>query len=126
MKRRCLHPSHKYYDRYGGRGIKVCERWVNSYANFLSDMGRRPSKKHSLDRIDNNGDYELSNCRWTLCVIQIRNREISKKIDWQGKLITIGELAEKSKIPYKILFYRLRQGWDLEKALNTEYLPTSR
>lgn len=64
MKRRCLDEKNNHYGSYGGRGIIVCDRWLNSYENFLADMGRAPSPKHSLDRKDNDGNYEPDNCRW--------------------------------------------------------------
>jgi hypothetical protein len=73
MRQRCSNPNYHAYARYGGRGIKICERW-NSYEAFLADMGRRPSGRRSLDHINNNGNYEPSNCRWATIVQQMRNR----------------------------------------------------
>lgn len=76
MRGRCSNPNNHKYSRYGGRGIKVCERW-NSYENFLDDMGRKPSPQHSLDRINVHGDYEPSNCRWLGPKGQYWNRQDS-------------------------------------------------
>jgi len=72
MRQRCLNPNNKNYDRYGGRGITICDRW-QIFENFLKDMGN-PLPKHSLDRIDNNGNYEPSNCRWTTADVQSYNK----------------------------------------------------
>jgi hypothetical protein len=76
---RCENPNGEYYRDYGGRGIKVCARWRKSYPNFLADMGRKPTRAHSLDRYPNNdGDYEPSNCRWATAVEQQNNRRDSE------------------------------------------------
>lgn len=73
MIERCTNPTYRDYSYYGGRGIKVCERWRNSFQTFLEDMGVRPEGM-SLDRVDNDGDYEPSNCKWSTTVEQRRNR----------------------------------------------------
>ena len=78
MKDRCYNQNNPAYHNYGGRGIKVCDRWLHSFGNFLDDMGKRPDSSYSLDRIDNNGDYEPDNCRWTTSEEQGRNQRTFK------------------------------------------------
>lgn len=78
MKKRCYNNKEQNYKYYGGRGIKVCDRWKDSFVNFYEDMGKKPSKNHSLDRIDVDGDYSLSNCRWADQTEQCRNQRLRK------------------------------------------------
>lgn len=116
MHARCYSDTCISYPHYGARGIKVCERW-QSFENFLDDMGPKPSRKHSLDRKDNDGDYTPENCRWATKVEQMNNRTNSRWLEHDGKRMTLAQWARELGITEAALESRLRKGWPLERAL---------
>lgn len=119
MKGRCYQESDISYPRYGGRGIRVCDRWLNSFENFYADMGPRPIGDYSIDRREGNGNYEPGNCRWATRVEQNRNRSNTRLVSYSGTNVTIGELAEKSGLSYRLLYKRIvLLGWSVDRALS--------
>jgi hypothetical protein len=120
--RRCTDPKDANYQYYGGRGIKVCERWLSSYPEFLEDMGRRPSRTYSIDRIDNNGNYEPNNCKWATKTEQMRNRRGRRLVSFFGSPMPASEAAEMAGITYDVFLERLNRGWSEERALLTPVL----
>lgn len=116
MRQRCRNPNFKQFADYGGRGIKICERW-GSYENFERDMGRRP-KGTQLDRIDNDGDYEPSNCRWATRLQQMRNQRTTRWVTISGKRYRVAELAAKSGIKGDIIISRANRGLGLSGVLS--------
>lgn len=117
MNRRCGSPNCDSYPRYGGRGITVCERWRESFENFISDMGARPSCEHSLERKDNNGPYSPENCIWATAKTQSRNKRTSKIVEFCGVSRCLAEWAEVTGLPMYVLSKRLKAGWSVERAL---------
>ena len=117
MIARCYNPKATGYANYGGRGIVVCDRWRKDFAVFLGDMGSRPSRQHTLDRKDNDGDYTPENCEWRGRKAQARNRRNSRLIDFDGATRTVTEWGERTGIRASIIFARLRRGWDTNRAL---------
>lgn len=120
MKSRCNNPNEQWYHLYGGKGIKVCDRWCDSFWNFLEDMGEKPSPQHSIDRIDSDGDYEPSNCKWSTPTEQSRNTSRNIMITYEGKTKCLTEWVEIFKKPIGVLRRRLDKGWLLKKAFTTE------
>lgn len=119
MRQRCLRPDQRQYKDYGGRGISVCVRW-NVFENFLADMGPRPSGR-SLDRINNDGDYEPGNCRWATRTQQQRNRRDVRPITFQGRTMLISDWAKEIGVKTNTLQSRLDvYGWTLKRAMTTK------
>lgn len=120
MKSRCLNETHENFVNYGGRGITVCPEWQMSFEAFIRDMGERPSKAHSLDRIDNNGNYEPGNCRWATKKEQASNQRKNLNFTMGGQLKNLADLAAASGINPSTLYARIvTNGWPLQKAMST-------
>ena len=118
MKQRCFNPKNPGYKDYGKRGISVCDRWKNSFENFLEDMGEC-AENLSLDRIDNNGNYEPSNCRWANITTQLNNTRLNHHISINGKQYTIAQGARLAGIKYQTFYNRVTRGnISLEEAIN--------
>lgn len=122
IKARCLNPNSQAWPDYGGRGICICDEWRDNFAAFLDHVGPRPSPKHEIDRIDNDGHYEPGNVRWSLRVRNCRNRRSTRYVLLDGERISLVEAAERRALPYSIVKSRLRLGWSEDKALNTPKL----
>jgi hypothetical protein len=110
MKDRCYNPRIQSYPHYGGRGIKVCDRWLESFSNFYSDLGPKPSPEHSLDRIDVDGDYCPENCRWASPTEQANNKRHNVYVSYQGKRMTIMQASRLCGIRYVTLYQRFSKG----------------
>jgi len=120
MHRRCGSPADKNWDLYGGRGIKVCQRW-GRFEAFQADMGPRPSPTHSIDRIDNDGPYAPWNCRWATKAEQSRNRRRSRhlgaRVDFHGERLTYLEIERRTGVSRKTIWSRhVLLGWPIEDA----------
>ena len=117
MISRCTNPNHKSYSDYGGRGISVCDRWVNSVDNFISDMGFRPSDKHQIDREDNDKGYSLENCRWVTATENARNKRDTVMLTINGTKKPMTEWAEQTSTAIKTIEARVKRGWSHERAV---------
>ena len=116
MVKRCRNMRNKDYYRYGGRGIGVCERWM-TFENFLYDMGKKPTRKHSIDRIDNDKGYSAENCRWATGTDQARNRRSNVIISHNGVSMTMIEWSERLGVRYQTMHARRKKGWAAPEIL---------
>ena len=120
MKRRCYYHNDKAFERYGGRGITVCERWLDSFENFFEDTGEPPSNEHTIDRMNVNGNYTPENCRWATNEEQANNKRTSDLLTFNGKTQSLTLWARELHIKTITLRTRIhRLGWSVEKALTT-------
>lgn len=120
MKSRTLNQNEPNHKHYGGRGITVSDRWMRSFPDFLLDMGPRPSPKHSIDRINNDGNYEPGNCRWATQREQCNNKRSNRRLKYNGEHLTISEWARRFGIRPQSIIDRLdRLGWTIEAALTS-------
>lgn len=118
MRQRCNNPNNSRYSDYGGRGVKVCDRW-NDFANFIADMGD-PPKLHSIDREDVNGNYEPNNCAWKTSKQQANNKRTNRVIEHNEEFKTLAQWCEIYDIEPSKVRYRLKQGWPTERAFSKE------
>jgi hypothetical protein len=119
MRLRCTDPKHAAYPNYGGRGITVCERWLESVADFIADVGPKPTPKHELDRIDNDRGYEPDNCRWATRKVNDRNRRSNRRLTHNGETLTLAEWCERLGLPGDTVMKRIAAGWTVAAALET-------
>lgn len=116
MVDRCHNPNQKSYPSYGGRGIKVCLRWQESFENFYEDMGERPSDDHSIDRKDNDGDYTPENCKWATRKEQTAHTRNSKLLTYKGRTQSMAAWCAELDLNYGLIESRMLKGWDVDEA----------
>lgn len=114
---RCRNKRHPWYSSYGGRGIKICPQWL-LFSQFYRDMGKRPDG-HTLGRIDNNGDYSPSNCRWETRRQQSNNTRQNRLITFRGRTMTVAQWGREIGLCFQTMVSRFKIGWSVEKALTT-------
>ena len=116
MRYRCQIKNNRHYKDYGMRGIKVCKRW-EYFGNFLIDMGERPSRLHSIDRINNNGDYEPTNCKWSTTFEQANNKSNNRFLVLLGECDTIANWCRRLGLSLQAIRRRISVDWPIERAL---------
>jgi hypothetical protein len=124
---RCRNPLHPHFHNYGGRGITICDRWLESFENFYADMGPRNSPRHQIDRIDNDGNYEPKNCRWATRRVNALNRRNTVWVVYNGRNRKLAELAAEAGISERVVYGRvMKGGWSVEEAITVPVRPKAR
>lgn len=123
MKQRCMNPKKREYPHYGGRGIQVSPEWLHSFTAFYLHVGPKPSDKHSLDRIDVNGNYEPGNVRWATNQEQKENTRIVRMVTLNGKTQSLSAWSREMGLPRGQINGRLKAGWSMEEAVLTPSIP---
>lgn len=125
---RCCNPKDPGFCNYGRRGIFVCERWKDSFQNFIDDMGERPEGlgRLTIDRIDNDGPYSPENCHWASYAQQVRNTRATRWLTFKGETLCMKDWATKLGVPYRRLAHRLHAGWCLEDAFTMPFQASPR
>lgn len=122
MRQRCGNPKNPAYKNYGGRGITVCDRWQDSFENFLADMGHPPSPELSIERIDNNAGYSPENCKWASASEQVRNRRPLPRTGLKhvvnGETLTVYEVSERYNLRPSTIYKRLSLGWSWDRIIS--------
>lgn len=127
MISRCTYEKHKWFKNYGGRGIKVCDEWRNDFSSFFAEVGKKPTSRHQLDRINNDLGYQPGNVRWSTPAENSSNRRNSRVIEWNGRRATLSEWARVTGIKVTTILQRIdAYGWDEVKALSTQVAGGSR
>lgn len=118
MKNRCVNPNCNRHQFYKDKGVKVCDRWLgpDGFIHFIEDMGMRPGPNHSIDRIDNDGDYCPENCRWATDKEQANNHNNNFIVEYNGRRQTLALWCEELSLPYGTIWMRFRRGWSAKKA----------
>jgi hypothetical protein len=117
---RCTNPKNARYADYGARGIKICDRWLNNFENFLADMGEPPAGL-TIDRLENDGNYEPGNCAWRTPAEQARNRRNSIKLTFDGEALLLIKWAERLGVSYRTMRGRYERGWSAERIITEPY-----
>jgi len=120
MKNRVFNKKNPAYKNYGGRGISMCDEWIESFERFYADMGNKPSPDHSIDRINNDGDYCPENCKWSTSIEQSRNTRRNVFIEVNGESRCVSAWAQKMGVPKRLIYGRLKAGWSAYSAVTKQ------